>query len=75
MEERGVSTRDAAGYYFHLKRTVSTPAVYLLPVSMTPVANNWNNIRQLTPESELEEKIYLYVNSTTQRCKNILKMF
>ncbi len=54
---------------------MSSTAVNLLPVSMTPVANNGNNIRQLTPESEFEEKMYLYVNSTTQRCKNILKIF
>ncbi len=30
------------------------------------VANNGNNIRLLTPLGELEEKNYLYVNSTTQ---------
>ncbi len=28
----------------------------LLPVSTTPTANNWNNIRLKTPESELEGK-------------------
>jgi hypothetical protein len=44
------------------------------PVSMTPaanlppVANNGNNIRLLTPESELEgKKLYIYVSFTTQR--------
>jgi hypothetical protein len=31
------------------------------------VANNWNNIRLHTPESELEGKNYIYVSSTTQR--------
>jgi hypothetical protein len=40
-----------------------------LPVTTTPVANN--NIRLQTPESELEGKnLYIYVNSTTQRCPN-----
>jgi hypothetical protein len=36
----------------------------------TLLANYGNNSRLLTPLSELEEKIYLYVNSTTQRCSN-----
>ncbi len=44
----------------------TTPAVNLSPVSMTPVANNGNNIRLLTPN--VKKKIYLYVISTTQRC-------
>ncbi len=42
---------------------------------MTPVANNGNTIRLLTPESELEEKNYLYVDSTIQRCKKKCKHF
>jgi len=33
-------------------------------------------IRLLTTSNELEEKIYLYANSTTQRCqKEIMKIF
>jgi hypothetical protein len=32
----------------------TTPAANLPPVSLTPVANIGNNIRLLTPESELE---------------------
>ncbi len=53
-----------------------TPAANLPPVSLTPVANNWNNIRLQTPESELEAKIYIYVSSTTQRWPNkIIKIF
>ena len=35
-------------------------------MSLTPVANNRNTIRLFTPESELEEKCYVYFNSTTQ---------
>jgi hypothetical protein len=47
-----------------------------LPVSKTPVANNGNNIRLLTTYSELEGKIFIYANSTTQRCpKEIMKTF
>jgi hypothetical protein len=43
---------------------------------MTPVANNWNNIRLQTPESELDGKIYVYVSSATQRWPNkIIKIF
>ena len=34
----------------------TTPAANLPPVSTTPVANNGNNIRLLTPESEVEGK-------------------
>ncbi len=48
------------------------------PVSLTPVANNGNNIRLLTPESELEGKnLYtVYVSSTTQRWPNkVIKIF
>jgi hypothetical protein len=46
------------------------------PESMTPVANNGENIRLLTPKVNFEGKIYLYVNSATQRCqKNIVKTF
>ncbi len=44
------------------------------PVSTTPVANL--PPVSTTPESELERKIYLYVNSTAQRCPNkIMKPF
>jgi hypothetical protein len=54
----------------------SPPVANLPPVSTTPVANNGSNIRLLTSESKLERKIYLYVNSTTQRCpKKIIKTF
>ena len=50
----------------------TTPA----SVSMTPVANNGNNIRLLRPKSEHEGKMYLLVNSTSQRCPNeIIKTF
>ncbi len=46
------------------------------PLSTTPVANNGNNIRLLTLKVNLKEKIYLYANSTTQRCpKEIMKTF
>jgi hypothetical protein len=41
-------------------------------VSTTLVANSGYDIRLLTPERELEGKIYLYGNSTTQRCPNTL---
>jgi hypothetical protein len=34
----------------------TTPAANLPPELLTPVANNGNNIRLLTPESELEGK-------------------
>jgi hypothetical protein len=34
----------------------TTLAANLLLVSTAPVANNWNNISLLTPESKLEEK-------------------
>ncbi len=48
----------------------------LSQVSMTPVANNGINISLLTPLRELEEKIYLYDNSTTRRCPTkYLKLF
>ncbi len=54
----------------------TTPAVNLTPVSWPLVANNGNNIRLLTPLSDLKEQIYLYVNSTTQRCPNkLIKLF
>ncbi len=50
------------------------PPVHL--VLLTPVANNKNNIRLQTPESELKGKIYIYVSSTTQRLPNkIIKIF
>ncbi len=55
---------------------VSTTAASLPPVSTTPVANNWNNIKLLTPKSELKEKLYLCVNSITQKYANkIMKIF
>ncbi len=45
-------------------------------VLLIPVANSGNNIRLLTTKRELKGKIYLYVNSTTQRCsKKIIKTF
>ena len=44
---------DAGG---KLPPVSTTPAANLPPVSLTPVANNGNNIRLLTPESELEGK-------------------
>ncbi len=40
-----------------------------------PVAKNGNNFRLLTPWRNLKENIYLYVNSTTQRCKKVKKTF
>jgi hypothetical protein len=54
---------------------VSTTLANLPPVSMIPAANNGNNIRLQTVSSELKKpKIYLYANSTTQRCpKEIMK--
>jgi hypothetical protein len=52
---------------------VKSPPVSISPA---PVANNGNNIGLLTLLSELEEKVYLYVNSTTQSCpKKIFKTF
>jgi hypothetical protein len=56
---------------------VSTmPAANLPPVSMTPVANNGYNIRLQSSQTELKAKIYIYINSTTQRCPNkIIKIF
>jgi hypothetical protein len=55
----------------------TTPAANLPPVSTTPVANNAINIRLQIPQSELEGKnLYIYVNSTIQRCPNkIIKIF
>ncbi len=59
----------------------------LPPVSMTPAANSrrcrWHRwqtmgaiIKLLTTSNELEKKIYLYANSTSQRCpKEIIKHF
>ncbi len=44
---------DAGG---NLPPVSTTPAGNLPLVSLTPVANNGNNIRLLTPESELEGK-------------------
>jgi hypothetical protein len=54
-----------------------TPVVNLLPVSNTPVANNWNKTRLLKNlRVNLKEKIYLNVISTNQRCPNkIIKTF
>jgi hypothetical protein len=53
-----------------------TPAVNLPTVSPTVGGKKWNNIRLLTPESELKEKIYLYVNSTNQDVQTkYLKLF
>ena len=45
----------------------ATPEANLPPVSTTHLANNGNNIRLLTTYSELEEKNYLYANSTVQK--------
>jgi hypothetical protein len=49
----------------------TTPAANLPPVSLTPVANNGNNIRLLTPESELEGKnfyiCFLYYPKVTKQ--------
>ena len=44
---------DAGG---KLPPVSTTPAANLPPVSITPVANNGNNIRLLTPGSELDGK-------------------
>jgi hypothetical protein len=44
----------------------TTPAANWQQVSVTPVANNGNSIRLLT-QSELEDKMYLYVDSTTPK--------
>jgi hypothetical protein len=47
-----------------------TPVANLPPVSLTPVANNWNNIRLQKPESELEGKnlniCFLYYPKVTK---------
>jgi hypothetical protein len=48
----------------------------LTPVSMTLAVNCHRCIRLITPLCELEEKLYLFVNSTTQKCSNkIFKTF
>ncbi len=47
------SVNDAGG---KLSPVSTTPAANLPPVLLTPVANNLNNIRLQTPESELEGK-------------------
>jgi hypothetical protein len=66
------SVNDAGG---KLPTVSTTPETNLPPVSTTPVANNGNNIG-LQLKVNLKEKIYLYVNSTTQRCpKEIMKTF
>jgi hypothetical protein len=49
-----------------LPPVLTTPAANLPSVSLTPVANNGNNIRLQTPEN-LKAKIYIDVSSTTQR--------
>jgi hypothetical protein len=54
------------GYCFHYLPPVSTTPAAILPpvplVLLTPVANNGNNIRLQTPESELEGKnVYICV--------------
>ncbi len=71
-----VSTTLAA----NLPPVSTTPRQIFLPlplVLLTPVANNGNNIRLLSPESELEGKnLYIYVSSSTQRWPNkIIKIF
>ncbi len=46
------------------------------PVSKTPAANNGTISDCLHLKKNLKERIYLYVNSTTQRCSNkIIKFF
>jgi hypothetical protein len=49
----------------------TTPAANLPPVSTIPAANNGNNIRLLTPESELEGKnlyiCFLYYPKVTKQ--------
>jgi hypothetical protein len=46
------------------------------PVSTTPAANNGKISDCLHLKKNLKERIYLYVNSTTQRCSNkIIKFF
>ncbi len=53
----------------------TTPAVNLPPVSVTLVANNWDNVR-LLKWTWRQKFIYIYVNSSTQRCPNkIIKTF
>jgi hypothetical protein len=49
---------DAGG---KLPPVSTTPVASLPPVLMTPVANNGNNIRLQTPESELEGKHFMYI--------------
>ncbi len=50
---------DAGG---KLPPVSTTPAANLPPVSLTTMANNGNNIRLLTPESELEGKnLYIHM--------------
>jgi hypothetical protein len=64
---------DAGG---KLPPVSTTPAANLPPVSLTPVLNNGNNISRRHLKVNLKAKIYIYVNSTTQRCPNkIIKIF
>jgi hypothetical protein len=68
-----VSTIPAAGVVDtggNLPPVSTTPAANLPPVSMTLVANNWNNIRLLRLKVNLKAKMFLYVYSTSQRCTN-----
>jgi hypothetical protein len=59
---------DAGG---KLPPVSTTLAAVSLPVSLTPVANNGNNIRLPTPESELEGKnlylCFLYYPKVTKQ--------
>ncbi len=62
-----VSTTPAANF----PPVSTTPATKLPLVSTTPVANNGNNIRlRRHIKVNLKAKIYIYFNSTTQRCPN-----
>jgi hypothetical protein len=51
---------------------IANPTLVLL----IPLANNWKKTYCLQLRVSLKEKMYLYVNSTTQRCPtNIIKTF
>jgi hypothetical protein len=60
---------DAGGKFF--ATGINDTAANLPPVSLTPLANNGNNIRLLTPESELEGKnfyiCFLYYPKVTKQ--------
>ncbi len=59
-----------------LPQVSTTPAANLPLVSLTPMANNDTILGCRHRKVNLKPKIYIYLNSTTQRCPNkIIKIF